>query len=66
MTKHDLMEMADQIYGDQDWTESTLTRLERFANLVAAKERERICKQIAVLHDSLSLASSADIRSLKS
>ena len=28
---------------------------ERFAALVAAHERERICKQIAMLHDSLSL-----------
>lgn len=41
---------------------NTLEDLERFANLVAAKERERICKQIAVLHDSLSLASAAVIR----
>ena len=31
--------------------------LERFAQLVAAAERGRICKQIAALHDSLSLQS---------
>ena len=57
MTKHDLMEMAHQIYGDQDWTESTLTRLEHFANLVAAKERRAcasVCAELgewACVHD---------------
>lgn len=34
--------------------------LERFAALVAAHERERICKQIAMLHDSLSLTGTAN------
>ena len=33
---------------------------ERFAELVAAHERERICKQIAMLHDSLSLTGTAN------
>lgn len=34
--------------------------LERFAALVAAAERARICKQIAQLHDALSMASSSN------
>ena len=34
--------------------------IERFAAFVAAHERERICKQIAMLHDSLSLTGTAN------
>lgn len=33
-----------------------------FAALVAAAERDRICKQIAQLHDALSMASSSKVR----
>ena len=34
--------------------------LENFPALAAAHERERICKQIAMLHDSLSLTGTAN------
>ena len=37
---------------DLNWSDPAI---ERFAALVAAHERERICKQIAMMHDSLSL-----------
>ena len=64
MTQNEIIEMAREadlgfLLGD-NWMMHH--ELQAFANLVAAKERDRICKQIAVLHDSLSLASSADIR----
>jgi hypothetical protein len=35
--------------------------LEAFAKLVAAKEQDRICRQIAALHDSIMLASHATL-----
>ena len=58
MTQDEIMEMWNSItkYAPSE------VRIAEFAKLVAAKERERICKQIAVLHDSLSLASTAAIR----
>lgn len=40
--------------------DSLSERLHHFAALVAAHERERICKQIAMLHDSLSLTGTAN------
>ena len=41
MTQDEIIEMATQVYGECDcWHESALLHLERFANLVAAKERE--------------------------
>ena len=40
MTQDEILEMATQVYGECDWHESALLHLERFANFVAAKERE--------------------------
>jgi hypothetical protein len=60
MTSEEIIEMARQ--AGIIHPEMVAKHLVAFANLVAAKERERICKQIAVLHDSLSLASAAAIR----
>jgi len=36
-------------------------QLEAFAKLIAAKEQDRICRQIAALHDSIMLASHATL-----
>ena len=36
-----------------------LKTIEAFAALVAAREQEKICRQIAALHDSIMLASHA-------
>ena len=43
-TQNEIIEMATQVYGECDWHESALLHLERFANLVAAKEREACAK----------------------
>lgn len=63
MTREDVIRMYEKANG---WNvkeyEKTVDELERFAKLVAAAERENICKQIAALHDSISLASDAVIK----
>jgi hypothetical protein len=46
MTQDELKEMAKKVYGDTNWTEASLSRLETFAKLVAAKEREAIAKML--------------------
>ena len=44
--------------ADGSWHKfETAESLKRFAILVAHHERERICKQIATLHDTLALQS---------
>ena len=42
MTKEEVLEMAEKVYGECDWHESALAHLEQFAKLVAEKEREQI------------------------
>ena len=37
MTQDEIIEIAKQVYGDTGWTEASLSRLEAFAKLVAAK-----------------------------
>lgn len=63
MTKDEVIALAREAGGglsciaeplEHPWKFSE-RELIRFAALVAAHERERICKQIAMLHDSLSL-----------
>ena len=44
MTQEEIKEMAKEVYGDTNWTEASLSRLEDFAKLVAAKEREACAK----------------------
>jgi len=44
MTQEEIKEMAKEVYGDTNWTEASLSRLEAFAKLVAAKEREACAK----------------------
>jgi len=46
MTQEEIKEMAKKVYGDTNWTEASLSRLEDFAKLVAAKEREAIAKML--------------------
>ena len=46
MTQDEIIEMATQVYGECDWHESALLHLERFAKLVAAKEREACAKMV--------------------
>jgi len=46
MTQEEIKEMAKEVYGDTNWTEASLSRLEDFAKLVAAKEREACAKLV--------------------
>ena len=65
MTREDIIRMA-RVAGCHDNGEEfrfvEFHYLERFAALVAAVERDRICKQIAQLHDALSMASSSKVK----
>lgn len=44
MTRDELIEIATQVYGECVWHESALLRLEFFAELVVAHERESCAK----------------------
>jgi len=44
MTQDEMIELAKEVYGDTNWTEASLSRLEDFAKMVAAKEREACAK----------------------
>lgn len=59
MTRDEILKLAREAGGLQEgmYFEIDVYSLERFAYLVAAAERQRICKQIAQLHDALSMAS---------
>lgn len=54
MTDEELFKLARQASFHTPVMEG---ELKRFAILVAAHERERICKQIALLHDTLAFQS---------
>jgi hypothetical protein len=43
MTQDEIIAMAEEVYGKCEWSEAALMRLESFAKLVAAHEREA-CK----------------------
>ena len=48
MTKEEVLDMAEKVYGKCDWHESALAHLEQFAKLVAEHEREscaKICEE---------------------
>ena len=62
-TQNEIIEMATQVYGECDWHESALLHLERFAKLVAAKEREACAKIVeeSSLPDSYSQECMPDI-----
>jgi hypothetical protein len=62
MTKEEIIELARQAgFVDYELDDGTTNafdvRYEAFAKLVVAKEQDRICRQIASLHDSIMLAS---------
>lgn len=46
MNREDLLKLAQEIWGKSDWNDAQAGRLERFAALVAAAEREQ-CARIA-------------------
>ena len=66
--KEDIIRMAREAGLEDGWAGwcqecgCDSDKLTRFAALVAAVERDRICKQIAQLHDALSMASSSKVR----
>lgn len=62
MTRDEIMALANQTAG-QNWMDEA--HIQRFAALVAAAERDRICKQIAQLHDALSMTSSSNQTKLR-
>ena len=46
MNREDLLKLAQEIWGKSDWNDAQAGRLERFAALVAAAEREE-CARVA-------------------
>ena len=46
MSREDLLKLAQEIWGKSDWNDAQAGRLERFAALVAAAEREE-CARVA-------------------
>ena len=46
MIEKEILKLAADVYGCQDWTEAQLNRLRRFADLVAEHERELCMKAI--------------------
>ena len=61
MTKEEIIELAKQagVENSNEYNHLVCTEVElvAFAKLVVAKEQDRICRQIASLHDSIMLAS---------
>jgi hypothetical protein len=47
MNREDLLKLAQEIWGRSDWNDAQAGRLERFAALVSAKEREECAKLAA-------------------
>lgn len=47
MNREDLLKLAQEIWGKSDWNDAQAERLERFAALVSAKEREECAKLAA-------------------
>ena len=47
MTKEEIIEMAEKVYGKCDWHDSALVHLEQFAKLVAKHEREA-CAEVCI------------------
>ena len=66
MTREEIIEMAmkcgfERLGHDDCDLVCYPEEVEAFAKLVAAKEQDRICRQIAALHDSIMLASHATL-----
>ena len=65
MTNDEIMELADECglagYFELDGDSVGELMVTAFAKMVAAKEQDKICRQIAALHDSIMLASHATL-----
>ena len=46
MTQDEIIEMAKKVYGDTNWTEASLSRLEALIKLAIAAEREACAKLV--------------------
>jgi hypothetical protein len=46
MTQEEIKEMAKEVYGDTNWTEASLSRLEALIKLAIAAEREACAKLV--------------------
>jgi len=49
MTKEEVLDIAEKVYGECNWHDSALAHLEQFAQLVAEHEREacaKVCEDI--------------------
>ena len=60
MTKEEIIEMARQAGLPEAIIEMTPIAFERFATLIAEKEREKFCAVLRQLHDSYSLTSDSN------
>jgi len=60
MTKEEIIEMARQAGLPEAIIEMTPIAFERFAKLIAQKEREKFCAVLRQLHDSYSLTSDSN------
>ena len=60
MTKEEIIEMAIKAGLPEAIIEMTPIAFERFAKLVAEKEREKFCAVLRQLHDSYSLTSDSN------
>lgn len=46
MTKEEVLDMAEKVYGECNWHDSALAHLEQFAKLVAEHEREACARRL--------------------
>ena len=60
MTKEEIIELARQAGLPEAIIEMTPIAFERFAKLIAEKEREKFCAVLRQLHDSYSLTSDSN------
>ena len=60
MTKEEIIEMAIKAGLPEAIIEMTPIAFERFAKLIAEKEREKFCAVLRQLHDSYSLTSDSN------
>jgi DNA-directed RNA polymerase subunit F len=64
MTKDEILEMAEKVYGECDWHDSALAHLEQFAKLVSEHEREA-CANIVERNYSEIIADAIRARAIK-
>jgi hypothetical protein len=67
VNQDEIIEMAREVYGDTNWTEASLNRLEAFAKLAVAKEREacaKVCDEASDIALVLQSSSADDLSSV--